>query len=75
MKQDFSKWIDSLPTPKGVLEKCQRKGREFLGEKGLPNQSLEEWRLTNLNRFKDIFNLPIANIKILKEGFFETYYR
>ena len=67
MKQDFSKWIDSLPTPKGVLEKCQRKGREFLGEKGLPNQSLEEWRLTNLNRFKDIFNLPIANITILKE--------
>ena len=67
MKQDCSNWIDSLPKPKGVLEKCQRKGREFLGEKGLPNQSLEEWRLTNLNRFKDIFNLPIANITILKE--------
>ncbi len=67
MKQDCSKWINSLPNPKGILAQSQRKGRKFLSERGLPNQSLEEWRLTNLSRFKSILNLPIASIKTLKE--------
>ena len=63
MKQDFSNWANSLPSPTGVLAKSQLKGRKFLSEKGLPNRSQEEWRLSNLNRIKEIFNLPIAKIE------------
>ncbi len=53
-----SKWFNSLPTPKGDLEKIQRRGREYLDLIGMPKKSDEAWRFTDLSRLSSLFNLP-----------------
>ncbi len=53
-------WVEYLPPPDGVLEKCQRISRQALMNFGLPTHELEAWRLTDLNRLKEILNLPIS---------------
>ncbi len=58
-----SKWVGSLPKPNGVLEDIQRRGRLSLIENGLPRRSMEAWRLTDLDRLKCLFQLPLAGSK------------
>lgn len=62
-KEEFINWIDSLKKAEPILEEFQNKAKEKLKENGLPHKASEEWRITNLNRFKSIFNLPINNKK------------
>ena len=51
-------WLDSLPVPQGVLKNVQEEGRETLLTMGLPTKDLEAWRLTDLNRFSKLLELP-----------------
>ncbi|MDP6833742.1 MAG: Fe-S cluster assembly protein SufD, partial [Prochlorococcaceae cyanobacterium ETNP1_MAG_9] len=51
-------WLDALPVPQGVLKNVQEDGRETLLTMGLPTKDLEAWRLTDLNRFRKLLELP-----------------
>ena len=51
-------WLDALPVPQGVLKNVQEDGRETLLKMGLPTKDLEAWRLTDLNRFRKLLELP-----------------
>ena len=62
MKQEhYSNWINNLPRDLGYLGKSQEESRKFLNEIGLPQKSMEEWRLTNLKRMEKLYDLPITN--------------
>ena len=62
--EEFINWIDSLKKSEpSFLANSQRKAQEELKKKGLPSKKLEDWRVTNLDRFKKILNLPISNNK------------
>ncbi len=64
MKQEeFIHWIDSLEKSEPFLSESQRKAKQSLKEEGLPSKQLEEWRITNIERFKRILKIPIANKK------------
>ena len=51
-------WLDALPVPQGVLKNVQEHGRETLLRMGLPTKDHEAWRLTDLNRFRKLLELP-----------------
>ncbi len=53
-------WLETLPSPSGVLEEIQRNGRDAIFKQEFPFKALEEWRLTDLNRLEDVLKLPIA---------------
>ena len=59
-------WLDSLPLPQGVLKKVQQEGRETILRTGLPTKDLEAWRLTDLNRFRTVLELPTSQNKTKK---------
>ena len=52
-------WINSLPTPNGVLERVQLKGRKLLHTIGMPNNKIENWLLTDLTRLEKLLDLPL----------------
>ena len=52
-------WLETLPSPQGVLEKVQRNGRESLKKHGLPTKDLEAWRLTDIKRIENLLTLPL----------------
>ena len=45
-------WLDTLPTPNGVLEKTQSHGRESLKKLKIPNNCNEDWRGTNIKQIR-----------------------
>ncbi len=55
-----NEWLTSLPDPKGKLKEVQVRGRKSLPNIDSPSKKNEIWRLTNLDRLKAIFDLPIA---------------
>ncbi len=59
MKFSSKQWLDSLPDPQGLLEEVQRHGRKSLITLGLPTKSSEGWRLTDLDRLRALFDLPV----------------
>ena len=66
MEKACLKWLESLAAPEGLLAKEQSEGRAILKSVGLPNKFKEAWRLTNLNKVKDIFELPVSYSKKTK---------
>ncbi len=56
---DYRQWLNSLPEPNGVLKNLQTQGRASLANLGMPTNTLEEWRLTDLNCLQKILNLPL----------------
>tara|TARA_Y100001968_G_scaffold319990_1_gene352308 strand:- start:403 stop:1635 length:1233 start_codon:yes stop_codon:yes gene_type:complete len=65
---EYNEWLDTLPTPKGILKKTQENSRKSLIEMGMPNNSKESWRFTNMKIFKKIFSLPFVQSEEIKEG-------
>jgi len=61
--EEFINWINSLKKSTALPNKLQRSAKASLKKNGLPHKRLEGWRVSNLNRFKSIFNLPIAEQK------------
>ncbi len=59
MKQP-KEWINSLPKPKGTLLDIQKRGRELFLKQDIPTHSIEEWRLTKLERLFQILDLPLS---------------
>ena len=58
-------WVTSLPEPYGFLESIQRRGRDFLLDKGFPTKAIETWRLTNLKRVEEL-ELSVRSMNCLK---------
>jgi len=56
---DYRQWLDSLPPTKGLLKNEQILGRELLSKKGIPSNTDEAWRFSNLNRLNSFFSLPV----------------
>ena len=66
MKTACRHWLEGLPDPKGVLTSTQKSGRDSLLKAEMPTKNQESWRLTDLERLKKLFTLPLAQ-KIDKE--------
>ncbi len=56
---DSNQWLDSLPAPNGILESVQRRGREALTQTKAPNNSFENWRLTDIRKLENLLTLPV----------------
>ncbi len=55
---EYLQWLDSLPKASGALKAIQLRGRESLKRLGLPNQAIEEWRLSDIAHLKKIIQYP-----------------
>ena len=64
MIDQYEQWIKDLPLPQGILKNNQFEGRKSLLEYGLPKKNQEPWRLTDLNKIKNLFKMPLASGKI-----------
>ncbi len=53
-------WLSSLPLPNGALEAVQRRGRELLRSSSMPQNSQEEWRVTDINQLNNLLALPLS---------------
>ena len=54
-------WLTQLPAPAGTLEPVQRRGRLALSEHSFPSRKQEAWRLTDLRRLEDLFQLSLPD--------------
>lgn len=52
MSELLKNWIQSLPAASGDLRRIQESGRKYLGEIGIPNNKLEEWKLIDTKKNK-----------------------
>ncbi|ABX08010.1 Fe-S cluster assembly protein SufD [Prochlorococcus marinus] len=60
MSELLKNWIQSLPAASGDLRRIQESGRKYLGEIGIPNNKLEEWKLIDTKKINNILSLPMS---------------
>ena len=56
-----SEWLTRLPSPSGVMQPVQQRGRDALAGMGLPSRRQEDWRLTEMSRVEALLSLPLAS--------------
>ena len=60
IEEIHKKWLEELPAPNGMLKNIQYEARKLLISLGIPKNSQEEWRLTNIKKIKAFISLPLA---------------
>ena len=58
------RWLATLPHPSGPLQEIQRRGRRRFSTLPVPSHQLESWRLTNLSRLEELFDLSTAPVPL-----------
>ena len=59
---NLSNWVKSLPLSKGMVTRTSQEVEGLLAQKLSSIKSSEDWRLTNIGRFKEFFNTPLTSM-------------